>query len=85
MQYINGDAYEGTWVKDCRHGSAKYFYANGDVFVGKFDNNRREGLSTIYMVSSVPHDCSPVHYTVNPFIVCLVRPRLLALKSCLKA
>ena len=53
MQYSNGDAYEGTWVKDCRHGSAKFFYANGDVFVGKFDNNRREGLGTIYMVSGM--------------------------------
>lgn len=51
MQYSNGDAYEGSWVKDCRHGSAKFLYASGDVFVGTFDNNRREGLGTIYMVS----------------------------------
>ena len=85
MQYSNGDAYEGSWVKDCRHGSAKYFYANGDVFVGKFDNNRREGLSTIYMVSSISYICSFLCYTVNSLIACLKRLKLLAFKACPKA
>ena len=53
MQYSNGDAYEGSWVKDYRSGSATYFYANGDVFVGRYENNKREGLGTIYMVNIV--------------------------------
>lgn len=63
MQYSNGDAYEGSWVKDCRHGSAKFLYANGDVFVGRFDNNRREGLGTIYMVSSISEQLNATAYT----------------------
>ena len=52
MQYSNGDAYEGLWVKDHRSGLAMYYYANGDVFVGRYENNKREGLGTIYMVNA---------------------------------
>ena len=54
MQYSNGDAYDGVWIKDQRNGLSKYFYANGDVFVGRYEQNRREGLGTIYMVNTTP-------------------------------
>ena len=46
-----GRPFQKRGVAGCKHGLAKFFYANGDVFMGKLDSNRRESLGTLYMVS----------------------------------
>ena len=34
--YVNGDVYEGDWVKDKRHGRGKLSQADGGEYVGEF-------------------------------------------------
>ncbi|GFH14160.1 uncharacterized protein HaLaN_10159 [Haematococcus lacustris] len=43
--------YAGQWVDDRRTGRGIYFSANGDIFVGSFIRDRKEGMGTLYMIN----------------------------------
>lgn len=44
-EYLNGDAYEGTYVEGFRRGKGKYTWArSGDVFEGAYEENRKHGF-----------------------------------------
>lgn len=36
--------YQGSWVKDKKHGKGECFYPNGDIYKGEFQNDKRHGV-----------------------------------------
>src|SRR5690606_27847137 len=43
IDYSTGDIYEGDWVNGLREGSGRELMANGDMYIGQFKDNRRNG------------------------------------------
>lgn len=42
--YVNGDVYEGSWKKNCRHGMGSYLYADTNTkFMGTWIKDRMQG------------------------------------------
>ena len=41
--WINGDRYEGNWVKDIREGKGIFYWANGNTYDGDWLNGRQHG------------------------------------------
>jgi hypothetical protein len=37
------DFYEGDWIKDRYDGIGEAHFANGDIYVGEFENDKRHG------------------------------------------
>jgi hypothetical protein len=40
---VNGDIYQGEYKNDNFHGTGKYFWTNGSVYVGNFNEGCRDG------------------------------------------
>lgn len=38
-----GDVYDGDWIEDKKEGDGRYEYKEGDVYVGRFKNDLKEG------------------------------------------
>ncbi len=53
-QYADVHVYEGQWVRGRKTGAGSYLYPNGDVFIGSFIDDRREGLGTLNRVRFPP-------------------------------
>lgn len=54
MLYSNGDSYEGCWRQGACSGRGQFTRAaSGDVFVGRYEEDRRQGPGTLFMVRVV--------------------------------
>ena len=40
---INGDSYEGEYMKDKKNGKGSYLWKNGSKYTGNFENDYRHG------------------------------------------
>ena len=45
MTYPDGNSYDGDWVEGKKEGFGTYRWANGQVYVGEYKNNKQHGTS----------------------------------------
>lgn len=48
LTYVNGDQYVGETFGSKRHGLGLYYYANGDVWFGVYQDNGRKGYGATF-------------------------------------
>lgn len=46
--FLNGDRYEGNYLKDRREGTGTYYWASGDRYEGEWLNDKRNGYGVLY-------------------------------------
>lgn len=50
LTYVNGDQYVGETLGGKRHGLGIYFYANGDIWFGVYQDNVRKGYGATFTI-----------------------------------
>lgn len=51
-QSLGATTYKGQWINDLKHGHGKYWDENGDVIVGTWQHDKKNGLCRIYKKGS---------------------------------
>eukprot|EP01119_Soliformovum_irregulare_P024948 TRINITY_DN9083_c0_g1_i1.p1 TRINITY_DN9083_c0_g1~~TRINITY_DN9083_c0_g1_i1.p1 ORF type:complete len:738 (-),score=215.19 TRINITY_DN9083_c0_g1_i1:14-1966(-) len=49
MEYFTGEKYEGFWKDDKWNGEGKYYWKNGDTYVGNFKDMKRSGFGKLML------------------------------------
>ena len=52
MTYANKDSYEGEFEKGVKHGKGEYRYKNGDFYIGKYENDKKNDQNCEFKFNS---------------------------------
>ena len=62
---IENERYEGEFLHDMFHGQGTFYFANGDVYVGQWVENKRSGKGVMYFEDCDRYECEFLNYKFN--------------------